>query len=372
MNIAVDLTALDDNFSGIERYALNMTVALLEKNTENNFILIFKNKVFPDFLSWQNKKQVQFCVLPGCSKLLFNQWRLPRYLNHLKADYYLFFAFPMPLLMNKKHVLGTIHDMGCWDCPDTMKKQMVWYFRLSYLHMAKEAERIITISEFSKSRIQEILQVSDEKVIVAYCGLSEAFQKKAELRPEQMTEIRRKYHLPEEYYLCLSTLEPRKNMLFLLKNYLELYQSGKVKTKLVLAGRRGWKIEELLAEADAEKSGQVAVTGFVEEEDLPAVYQMAKCFIFPSVYEGFGIPPLEAMSQGVPVISSDASSMPEVLGDAVVYFHNNNAESLKKAILKMEDGMEKESYIQKGAERCRRFRYETEVDKLEKNWKGTC
>lgn len=364
MNIAVDLTALDDNFSGIERYALNMTLALLEKNTENSFILIFKNKVFSDFLPWQNKKEVQFCVLPGCKKLLFNQWRLPRYLNHLKADYYLFFAFPMPLLMNKKHVLGTIHDMGCWDCPDTMKKQMVWYFRLSYLHMAKRAEHIITISEFSKNRIQKILKVPDEKVIVAYCGLSEAFRKKAELQPERVAEIRRKYHLPEEYYLCLSTLEPRKNMLFLLKNYLELYQSGKVKTKLVLAGRKGWKIDELLAEADAEKDGQVTVTGFVEDEDLPAIYQMAKCFIFPSIYEGFGIPPLEAMSQGVLVISSDASSMPEVLGDAAVYFHNNDANSLKKAIVKVEKETEKERYVLRGAERCGKFRYEVEADRI--------
>lgn len=366
MKLVIDLTALNDNFSGIERYALNMALELLKKNENDFFELVFKNEVFPDFLPWKDDKRVQFHVLPGCKKLLFNQWRLPRYLNKMKADFFLFFAFPMPVFLNKRHVLGTIHDLGCWDCPETMKKQMVWYFRLSNWWMSRWAEKIVTISEFSKSRIQEILKVPDKKILIAYCGLSENFQEKCELTQVQEEQIREKYHLPEEYYLCLSTLEPRKNMMLLLNVYLELYKQGLIKTKLVLAGRKGWKIDELLEEADAEKDGQVIVTGFIEDRDLPAVYSLAKCFVFPSIYEGFGIPPLEAMAQGVPVISSNASSLPEVLGNAAVYFRSGDAEELKEKIVDFEKRKEFEfsKWKECGVLQSHKFRYENEATKI--------
>lgn len=366
MKFVIDLTSLNDNFSGIERYALNITLELLKKGETDTFELIFKNEVFHEFMAWTAKENVRFHILPGCKKLLFNQWRLPRYLNKMDADYFLFLAFPMPVLLNKKHVFGTIHDLGCWDCPETMKKAMVWYFRISNWWMAKRVEKIITISEFSKSRIKTILKVPDEKILVAYCAVSEEFLKKSEIQQEEAFGIKEKYHLPDEYYLCLSTLEPRKNMLFLLKAYLELYQQGKVKTKLVLAGRKGWKIDELLKKVDAEKDDQVVVTGFIDDQDLPAVYAMARCFLFPSLYEGFGIPPLEAMSQGVPVIASDASSLPEVLEDAVIYFESDNSDALKQTILKFEQKNEKDLYElqEQSVMQCKKFRYEVEAKKI--------
>ncbi len=417
MVIAIDLTALDDNFTGIERYALNMALAMIrlasldpanlcQSSTQSSqniycdieFDLIFKNRIFPAFEPYQNQKNIRMHILPGCSKLLFNQWHLPRCLNRLRADRFLFFAFPMPILLCKKHVYSTIHDMGCWDCPETMKTYMAWYFRISYRFAVRRAERIITISEFSKSRIRQILNVPDDKILIAYCGVSEEFQTASDTADEKFryppdavsdkaqdaadekcqpsmgavndkaqkvqdaagkklqkssetvganagyARLREKYHLPDDYYLCLSTLEPRKNMILLLNAYLDLYKQGKIKTRLVLAGRKGWKIDELLTRAGvADKTdtadtsnSPVVVTGFIDDADLPSVYRMAKCFIFPSVYEGFGIPPLEAMAQGVPVISSDATSMPEILGDAPLYFKSGDAEDLKRAILEME------------------------------------
>lgn len=401
MRIVIDLTALDDNFTGIERYALNMTLALLwgtvsskqkgeqeesEYRTGKTFELVFKNRIFPDFLPFAGNPDIHFHVLEGCRKLLFNQWRLPGYLNRLKADFFLFFAFPMPVFLFKKRVLGTIHDMGCWDCPETMKRQMVWYFRLSYRLMACRAERIITISRFSRGRIMEILKVKKEKILLACCGISENFrqagpvEKDRERRAgygteakcrnarhfseEERQRVREKYGLPKEYYLCLSTLEPRKNMLLLLNTCLRLYRQGQLKTKLVLAGRKGWKIDQLLAEAG--QTGMVTVTGFIEDEDLPLVYQMARCFVFPSLYEGFGIPPLEAMSQGVPVIASDSSSLPEILGDAAFYFRNNDAQDLERALLEFEEEDRERiaEKIQAGYERSREFCYETAAEDL--------
>lgn len=421
MKIVIDLTALDDNFTGIERYALNMALALIRKAVSPaqkgdreesecrsetgkilcpeldivqpdskragcTFELVFKNRVFPDFLSFAENPAIHFHILGGCRKLLFNQWRLPLYLNRLEADFFLFFAFPMPMLLSGKRVFGTIHDMCCWDCPWTMRKMMAWYFRLSYRFMARHAERIITISEFSRSRIMEILKIDREKTFLAYCGISENFRQMERIEKdksrrtggaageeyretrrfseEERRQVREKYGLPDEYYLCLSTLEPRKNMLLLLNTCLRLYQEGKLKTRLVLAGRKGWKIDELLAEA--KQDGMVTVTGFIEDGDLPVVYQMARCFVFPSLYEGFGIPPLEAMSQGVPVIASDSSSMPEILGDAAFYFRNNDAQDLERALLEFErESRERiEKKIQAGYERSVDFRYETAAGNL--------
>ena len=381
MRIVIDLTSLDDNFTGIERYALNMTLALIRLNRAEarsgqkestagpdggrmEFELVFKNKVFPDFQLFSGDPDIHFHVLKGCRKLAFNQWRLPRYLNRLKADAFLFFAFPMPVLLRKKHVYGTIHDMGCWDCPETMKRQMVWYFRLSYRCMARCADRILTVSEFSRDRIRDILKIKKEKILITYNGIPELFRCEKQAAPEEFAHIREKYGLPDEYYLCLSTLEPRKNMLLLLNVCLKLYRQGRLKTKLVLAGRKGWKIEELLAQA--KQDGMVTVTGFIEDEDLPAVYQMARCFVFPSLYEGFGIPPLEAMSQKVPVIASDSSSLPEILGDAAFYFKNNDEQDLERAILEFEQADEDclARKTEAGRKRSAAFCCETEAAKL--------
>lgn len=373
MKIVIDLTALDDNFTGIERYALNMALAMLKESRSagrggmgNTFALIFKNKVFPDFLPFAEDDRIHFHILKGCRKLLFNQWRLPRYLNRMEADCFLFFAFPMPLLLFGKRVFATIHDMGCWDCPETMKRHMEWYFRLSYRCMARRAEKIITISEFSRGRILDILKVRREKTILAYCGVSENFYGAGEISSQEKQRIREKYDLPETYYLCLSTLEPRKNLQMLLEVYLRLFHAGKVRTKLVLAGRKGWKIGELLSRIDAEKDGQVRVTGFIEDHDLPAVYRMADCFLFPSLYEGFGIPPLEAMSQKVPVIASDSSSLPEILGDGAIYFKNNDAGDLERVLAEFEQtgGARRKERVEAGYERSRKFRYGSEAGKL--------
>ncbi|MCD7766900.1 MAG: glycosyltransferase family 4 protein [Lachnospiraceae bacterium] len=398
MIIAMDLTSLDDNFTGIERYALNMALELIKAADGDSFELIFKNQIFPDFKQYESQDNIHFHILPGCSKLLFNQWRLPRFLNRLNADYYLFFAFPMPVLLHKKHVLSTIHDLGCWDCPETMKTQMVWYFRLSYRWAVRHAERTITVSEFSKSRIQQILHVPEEKILVTYNGVCGKFLTEEGKRQTSVSEdFAEKYHLPDEYMLCLSTLEPRKNMTLLLNAYLDLYRQGKIRTKLVLAGRRGWKIDELLRKvgvaepvnssdiasdatdatgiseatdasdtADATDAIPVTITGFVDDDDLPEVYRMAKYFVFPSIYEGFGIPPLEAMSQGVPVISSDAASMPEVLGDAPVYFKSQDEEDLKRAILAMESLTEaaRADRAAAGMRQSQKFRYGQEAEKV--------
>lgn len=348
MRIVIDLTSLSDNFSGIERYAMNIAKELiaLDERRENQYILLFKREIHPELLECNNQDNVVCKVYNGKNKLIFQQFQLPFYLYGIKADAYLFLAFPSPFLFWKKGIYNMIHDLTCWDCPETMKKKMEWYFKILIRNALWISRGIIVNSKFTRDRIIDKFHYDKHKITVAYCGISDVFMNYAAEQSKELTDdgwetwksqcldIRHKYHLPEQYLLCLATLEPRKNLPFLVKAYVELLSEGAVNIPLVLAGRKGWKMDEFLEKIELEHRSKIVVTGFIDDVDLPYVYHMADCFIFPSVYEGFGMPPLEAMTVGTMVISSDAASLPEVLGNAAVYFHLGNKEELKEGMRK--------------------------------------
>ena len=323
MRICVDLTSLADNFSGIERFALSITKELI-KNTEHHWILLFKNSVHKEF--GEELDNVEKRVINGGNKLIFNQLILPIKLLGIKADRYFFPAFPAPFFFFNKNAFNTIHDLSCWDCPGSNKKYMIWYFKIMYWKASLCNKKIITVSEFSKGRICKILRVKPENVFVVYNGISDQFNN-SELTDEEKKRVKEKYSLPKDYVLCLSTLEPRKNLRLLLDAYSSLFHEG-ITEEIVLAGRKGWKMEDFLKGYPEEFQQHVHFTGFIDDEDLPAIYKLAKVFVFPSLYEGFGIPPLEALACGTPVISSDAASMPEVLGNNAVYFINDSTNNL--------------------------------------------
>lgn len=365
MRIAVDLTSLADNFSGIERYAMNIARELVEmdRKEEHTYILLFKRAVHPEFLKYRGKKNVEMRVYKGQNKLLFAQLFLPFHLYGVRADVFLFLAFQGPLLFWHRGIYNMIPDLTCWDCPETMKKHMEWYFKLSILNALLVSRGIITISKFTRDRIVDKFHYKKRKITIAYCGISDVFmdyagnfpgngsgektekgtegeikkgiekemEKEIERRNRSL-DVRHKYHLPEQYLLCLATLEPRKNLPFLVEAYVELLEEGSVTVPLVLAGRKGWKMDEFLERIETQYRQKIIVTGFIEDEDLPYVYHMADCFIFPSIYEGFGMPPLEAMAVGTVTISSNAASLPEVLGKAAAYFDPHDKEGLKERI----------------------------------------
>lgn len=329
MKIAIDLTSLADNLSGIERMALNISKELLEINKNNRYQLYFKREIHPEFLKYQDASYVECVVLPERNKLWFYQITLLRALNRSDADIYLFLAFPAPFFLRKRKMINTIQDMGCWDCPEMMKRKMVLYFRILYWNCACRSWKLLTISEFSRSRILNYLKLDEKKIQVLYLGVSPGMY---DCRRQGWEEVRRKYQLPEKYILCLSTLEPRKNMEFLVDVYCSLSDEEKNGCSLVLSGRKGWMMEHFWERISELESKGVRVTDHVEDGDLPLLYQHAEFFAFASVYEGFGIPPLEAMALGCPVVCSDIEVLKEILGDYAVYFHSNDRESLRKVL----------------------------------------
>lgn len=335
MKILIDLTSLADNFSGIERYAACLALEMLT-NKSNNYILIFKNNIHPMFVEYVNDSRIEIIIISGSGKLFFNQVKLPLEIYKHTADWYLFMAFPVPLLLFKKNMVSTIHDICCWDCPETMNGLSQWYFKISHLAAIKKCKRIITISRFSQNRIENKLKYPAEKIWLVYCGVDKKFLDYKRDRTAAL-EIRKKYNLPNKYILSLSTLEPRKNLRLLVDAYGQLFAEGKISIPLVLAGRKGWKMDELLKNLSEDILNNIIFTGFIDDDDLPAVYGNTSLFVFPSKYEGFGMPPLEALACGARVLSSDSASLPEVLGNKAVYFKNDNLASLKEKLLLCQD-----------------------------------
>jgi len=328
MRILIDLTSLADNFSGIERFAACLALEMIREK-RNHYILLFKEDVHPLFADRISQPNIETVVLPRCGKLLFNQLRLPLAIYKCRADRYLFLAFPVPVLLFRKNMISTIHDLCCWDCPDTMNHVSALYFRISHRVAMCKCKRLITISEFSKSRILSRFSLGPRKLYLTYCGVDERFLDPPD---SEDADIRQRYRLPDRYILSLSTLEPRKNLSLLIRAYSRLVLEDGWDIPLVLAGRRGWKMDDLLSGVPEAVTGQIHFTGFIADGDLPWVYAHAELFVFPSLYEGFGLPPLEALACGTRVLSSDAASLPEVLGDAADYFESNNLHDLYEAL----------------------------------------
>ncbi len=330
MRIAIDLTSLSYHLTGIERYAMCITDKMLDLDKENTYVLVFRNEITPLFTDRIDGARVKAVVLHGENKLVFLQITLLRALNKIHADRYVFFAFPGPILFRRKGIINTIHDMGAWDLSEAMTSLSRIYFKISYRHAARVSERIITVSEFSKGRIVEILGVPKNKVCVIYSAVYDRILIEDEV---PFAAIKERYELPDRYILALSTLEPRKNIRMLLEAFEDV--ANRVNYSLVLVGRKGWKIDEVLKTYTAKE--RICMTGFVEDEHLPAIYKNAMCFVFPSLYEGFGLPPVESLALGTPVVSSDAASLPEVLMDRAVYFRNDSREELEAIMRNLQE-----------------------------------
>lgn len=364
MKIAIDLTELYDNFSGIERYAYCQTIELISQFPEHEYILLFKNEVHEKLSEYVTREKVSAVILKGKGKLLFSQVTLPRVLGKIDYDLALFFCYPAPyFLKNPKKAVSAIHDMCVYDFPKTMTLKSRLFFRVLFRRAVKKDRAIVTVSEFSKSRILHYYKKTPQ-IIVAESGVDHIFSEQKEENLALEEDVLEKYGISGNYILTLSTLEPRKNLRLLIDAFCEQYKENDY--KLVLAGRKGWKVENLLESLPAEAAERIVCTGFVDEQDLPVLYGKALCFAFPSKYEGFGLPPLEAMAQGTLVVSSDAASMPEVLGDAAIYFNSGDKNSLKealKAALAAQPN-EREERIEKGKERARIYTWTRSASRL--------
>lgn len=255
-----------------------------------------------------------------------------------------------PLAVRRQVV--TIHDCAFVDCPEGFSRAFGAWYRWLIPRLVRRVRRIIAVSQFTASRLAELCGLKASRIDVIPNGVDSQFHSAV---PEVVDELRRRLALPERYVLSVGTLEPRKNLSRLLASWehlpAELRDVG-----LVLAGAKGRQFRSAGIE---QLPAGVHLTGYVEDADLPALYSGAEAFIYPSLYEGFGMPVLEAMSCGTPVICSRSTSLPEVAGDAALLVDPCDVECIADAISRLLTDAELRRAIRtRGLERARKFSWD--------------
>lgn len=229
------------------------------------------------------------------------------------------------------NVVVTVHDCIFMRHPDWFRWERAEYYRWAGSRSARRAGRVIADSEATAHDLRELIGVPTSRIDVVPLGVGDQFLPST---PAAITAARMRYRLPESYYLYVGTLEPRKNIAALVRAWDRI--SGEIKEELVIAGRAGWKTEEMLAAIrEAKHRDRIHLPGFIEQEDLAALICGARAFVWPSLFEGFGLPVLEAMACGTPVLTSNASSLPEVAGEAALLVNPECEEAIAEGLMRL-------------------------------------
>lgn len=286
-------------------------------------------------------------------RILWEQVVQPFALRKERVDLLHALAFVTPLLSPCPSVV-TIYDLSFLLYPDSFKRSKRFYLSLFTRLSARRARRIIAISESTKRDVVRLLGVPPEKVEVVCCGIDEAFRPLAE---DQVAAFRSKRGLPERFILFVGTIEPRKNVTKLIEAFATLRYCDLAPLKLVIGGAKGWFYDDVFARVEElGLEGQVMFPGYIPVSKLPLWYNAAELFVYPSLYEGFGLPPLEAMACGTPVVTANTSSLPEVVGQAGLTVDPLDVEELAEAMRQvLDDEALRQEMRERGLQRAKGF-----------------
>jgi alpha-1,3-rhamnosyl/mannosyltransferase len=362
MRVALDLTALNANPSGIDRYLLGLarSLALLERDAEFFFFINVEDRArFAGSYRLPGHCHVlPCCFRPRIFRLFFQQLLQPLFLYALRIDLLHSPTFIMPWWRGRaRHVL-TIHDMSSFvmpHCHPPIRRGPLYERIVS--GSIRRADLVTVPSSSVKADIMRFVKgVNEERIRVIACGIDDAFHPRdaAEVAP-----VLQRLSIPTPYVLYLGTLDPRKNLPTLIDAFAELVAAGRPE-HLVLGGDAGWSPNELLSRvARNELRGRVHLSGYIAEADLPFVYSGAALFVYPSLLEGFGFPPLEAMATGVPVIATDSSSLRENLAGAAVLVPPNDGKRLAEAMrILLSDETARATAVDAGLKRSQSYRWD--------------
>jgi glycosyltransferase involved in cell wall biosynthesis len=371
VRIGIDYTAAVRQGGGIGRYTRNLIRAVAELDQENQYTLFTAGRGDDGLGAWPDNFRVR--AVPISDRWLHIFWqrlRIPVPVQAVTGPLDLFHSpdFVLPPVGRTPAIL-TVHDLSFMRTPQFFVPGFREYLEGAVSRAVRRARHILADSESTRRDLVELMAVKPERVSVLYPGVESRFQPVQDT--EELDRVRTRYELPERFILGLSTLQPRKNFDGLVEAFSRLLaakgsEPGVADLHLVICGGKGWMYDDLLAMVGClGLEGRVRFSGFAADEDLPALYTLASVFAFPSWYEGFGIPVLEAMACGTSVVAADNSSLPEAVGDAGLMVDAADfdalAESLGRLLL---DQALREQLIPAGYEQARNFRWDASARAL--------
>ncbi len=354
MRIGIDYTAAVQQGAGIGRFCRGLIGALAELDRSNQYVVWSGGRGTAEPVWPANFRRVALPITDRHLAIAWQRLRLPLPVELItgRLDLYHSPDFVLPPV-RKAHTLLTVHDLSFMRHPDCSSPALLEYLMDAVPRSVARADLVIADSENTRRDVIELLNVPAERTRVVYAGLEPSFRRVQDQAAVQAVLTR--YGITPPYILTVGTLQPRKNLVRLIAAVNLLRQRHGLPHRLVIAGGKGWLYEEIIAAAH-EAGDAVILAGYVADSALPALYSAADLFAFPSLYEGFGIPLLEAMGCGTPVLTSTASSLPEVAGDAALLVEPTDTGAIADGLWRLlSDTALRQTLVQRGHVRVERF-----------------
>lgn len=356
MLIGIDAHAIGSQLTGNETYIKNLIPALARSDPDTHFVLFFTRE--QTAREWRDRfRNVRVHVLRPATPYLRIPISLPISAHRLRLDLlhvqYIAPPFcPMPFVT-------TIHDISFEHFPRFFTKHERVMFRWLIRDSARRARSVLTVSEYSRQDLMRSYGLGPERLVLTPNGVAENFRP-IPASPERDKRLRR-YGIDSGYLLSVGALQPRKNLSRLIGAYLRFRERDEEQAcKLVVVGKKGWLYKDIFRSARHSRFvDDIIFTGYVADDDLPAIYSAASAFVYPSIFEGFGLPVLEAMACGVPVATSNCSSLPEVAGDAALSFDPLDEDAMTQSISRLvRDEALRERLRKSGLERAKKYSWD--------------
>ena len=334
IRIGINASKACDIHTGVGRYTFNLRKSILKMNGKYDCHFYVPgsigNAITTGRLGIQSDKP-EAIIQNNMLRILWEQLMLPIYSRKDRLDLFHYTDHALSLFQSTQQVIITVHDIAYIRFPDLLNQTRQIYKKNILGKSIKRASIIVADSYSTKRDIVEFFGINEKKIKVVHLGVESRF------RPiSSVEEYRLKNKLPAKMILNVGTLEPRKNVVALIRAFKKLRGKGCKDYKLVIAGEKGWLYKQIFKEVErCNLEKEILFLGVVRDEDLPMLYNCAELFVYPSLYEGFGLPPLEAMACGVPVITSNTSSLPEVVGNAGIMVDPDDDNSLSEAMFNM-------------------------------------
>lgn len=330
MKIGIDAHVIGDKSGGNETYYKNLIEHICNIATDEEIYLYFNEWKKSSTIKIDNRKNIHIKSFKNSNPVKRNISYLPGYVQKDNLDILHLQYFP--IFTKKCSIVATIHDISFEHYPEYFTKKDLFMNKILIPKLAKQADKILTVSNFSKQDIVDKYGINPEKIVVTHLATSEKFKIIKDYNLLQ--QVKTKFNLNGEYILTVGNLQPRKNLSRLFTAYINMRDKKLINEKLVVVGKKAWLYSDIFNFVNESKYKEdIIFTDYVEEEELALLYNGAKLFVYPSVFEGFGLPSLEAMSCGTPVVTSNITSIPEVTGNAAVLFNPWNVDDIEEKIV---------------------------------------